>query len=169
MAGMRIALIVAAADNDVIGRDNQLPWHLPDEFRHFKRTTSGHHVIMGRRTWESQGAKPLPNRVNVVVTSQENYAAPEARVVTSLDEALELARAAGEQEAFVIGGERLFAEALPIADQLYLTRVHAEPEGDTHFPAFDADQWRVIAREEHDADARHEHAFTIMTLERNGG
>jgi dihydrofolate reductase len=165
-AGMRIALIVAAADNDVIGRNNQLPWHLPDEFGHFKRTTLGHHVIMGRRTWESQGKRPLPNRVNVIVTSQKDYAADDARVVGSLHEALELARAAGEQEAFVIGGERLFAEALPIADRLYLTRVHAEPEGDTYFPPFDADEWRVAAREEHGIDARHVHAFTILTLER---
>jgi dihydrofolate reductase len=163
---MRIALIVAAADNDVIGRDNQLPWKLPDEFRHFKRTTLGHHVIMGRHTWESQGQKPLPKRVNVVVTSQQNYVAKDARVVASLDEALALARAAGEDEAFVIGGTRLFAEALPLADRLYLTRVHAEPEGDTYFPSFDADAWRVLAREEHPADERHEHAFTIMTLER---
>jgi dihydrofolate reductase len=166
-AAMRIALIVAAADNDVIGRNNELPWHLPDEFRHFKRTTLGHHVIMGRRTWESQGSKPLPNRVNVVVTSRENYAADGGHVARSLDEALELARAAGEQEAFVIGGEGLFAEALPIADCLYLTRVHAEPEGDTRFPPFDADDWRVVTREEHPADARHEHAFTIMKLDRS--
>lgn len=168
-AGMRIALIVAAADNDVIGRNNDLPWHLPDEFRHFKRTTSGHHVIMGRRTWESQGSKPLPNRVNIVVTSQENYAADGGVVATSLSDALERARAAGEQEAFVIGGERLFAEALPIADRLYLTRVHVEPEGDTRFPPFDADDWCVVAREEHGVDDRHAHAFSIMTLERSAG
>lgn len=163
---MRIALIAAAADNDVIGRNNDLPWRLPDEFRHFKRKTLRHHVIMGRRTWESQGAKPLPDRVNVVVTSQRDYVAEGARVVGSLDEALELARAEGEDEAFVIGGTALFAEALPIADRMYLTRVHAEPEGDTRFPSFDADDWRVIEREEHAADARHAYAFTIMTLER---
>jgi dihydrofolate reductase len=166
MARMRIALIVAAADNDVIGRDNQLPWNLPDEFAHFRRTTLGHFVIMGRRTWESQACKALPKRFNIVVTSQRDYEAIDARVVGSLDEALELARAAGEDEAFVIGGTRLFEEALPIADRLYLTRVHAEPEGDTVFPSFDADEWRVIDRREHPADARHEHAFTIMTLER---
>jgi dihydrofolate reductase len=163
---MRIALIAAAADNDVIGRDNDLPWRLPDEFRHFKRTTVGHHVIMGRRTWESQGCKPLPDRVNVVVTSRRDYTAPGAHVVHSLDAALRLARDAGEDEAFVIGGTALFAEALPIADRMYLTRVHAEPEGDTRFPSFDADEWRVIEREEHAADARHQYAFTIMTLER---
>jgi dihydrofolate reductase len=166
MARMRISLIVAAADNDVIGRDNHLPWHLPDEFGHFKRTTLGHHVIMGRHTWESQGCKPLPKRANIVVTTQSDYVAADARVAASLDEALALARAAGETEAFVIGGTRLFAEALPIADRLYLTRVHAEPEGDTYFPSFDADDWRVLERVEHPADPRHEHAFTIMTLER---
>lgn len=163
---MRIALIVAAADNDVIGRNNDLPWRLPDEFRHFKRKTLGHHVIMGRRTWESQGCKPLPDRVNVVVTSQADYVAEGARVAGSLDEALALARAAGDDEAFVIGGTGLFAEALAIVDRMYLTRVHAEPEGDTRFPSFDADEWRVIEREEHAADARHEYAFSIMTLER---
>jgi dihydrofolate reductase len=163
---MRIALIAAAADNDVIGRDNDLPWRLPDEFRHFKRKTLGHHVIMGRRTWESQGGKPLPDRVNIVVTSQRDYVAKDAHVVASLSEALALARAAGEDEAFVIGGTALFAEAMSLADRLYLTRVHAEPEGDTRFPSFDADEWRVVEREEHAADARHEHAFTIMTLER---
>ncbi|HLT35629.1 MAG TPA: dihydrofolate reductase, partial [Enhygromyxa sp.] len=106
---MRIALIAAAAQNGIIGRDNQLPWHLPDEFRHFKQTTEGHHVIMGRRTWESRG-KPLPRRVNVVVSSQADYAAPGALVVGSLAEALRTAEAAGEDEAFVIGGTRLYAE-----------------------------------------------------------
>jgi dihydrofolate reductase len=169
MDRMRIALIVAAADNDVIGRDNHLPWHLPDEFRHFKRTTLGHHVIMGRRTWESQGQKPLPNRVNIVLTSQRDYEAVDAHVVASLDEAFALARAAGEDEVFVIGGTALFAEALPIADRLYLTRVHGEPEGDTRFPSFEPDDWRVVERVEHPVDERHEYAFTIMTLERAQG
>jgi dihydrofolate reductase len=163
---MRIALIAAAADNDVIGKDNDLPWHLPDEFRHFKRTTKGHHVIMGRRTWESQDGRPLPKRVNIVVSSQTDYDAPGAELASSLDEALELARAAGETEAFVIGGSRLYAEALPRADRLYLTRVHAEPEGDTYFPSIDPAQWRELERVEHPADTRHAHAFTIFTLER---
>lgn len=162
---MRIALIAAASDNDVIGRDNDLPWHLPDEFRHFKRTTKGHHVIMGRRTWESQ-AKPLPGRVNVVVSSRRDYEAPGATVVHSLDEALELARAAGEDEAFVIGGTRLYAEALGIADRIYLTRVHTTLEGDAHFPPYDPAQWREVARDRHEADPRHAYAFTMLTLDR---
>ena len=163
---MRIALIAAAADNDVIGRDNDLPWRLPDEFRHFKRKTLGHHVTHGSTHVGVTGPKPLPDRVNIVVTSQPDYVAPNARVAGSLEDALAIARAASDDEAFVIGGTALFAEALPIADRMYLTRVHAEPEGDTRFPSFDADEWRVLEREEHPADARHKYAFTIMTLGR---
>jgi dihydrofolate reductase len=162
---MRIALIAAAAENGVIGRDNQLPWHLPDEFRYFKQTTEGHHVIMGRRTWESRG-KPLPRRVNIVVTSQADYPAPGAIVVSSLAGALRVAEDAGEDEAFVIGGTGLYAEALPIADRLYLTRVHATLDGDAVFPSFDESQWREVDRREHPADERHAFAFTIRTLER---
>jgi dihydrofolate reductase len=162
---MRIALIAAAARNDVIGRDNQLPWHLPDEFRHFKQTTEGHHVIMGRLTWESRN-KPLPRRVNVVVSTTPGYVAPGATVVTSLSAALALAADAGEDEAFIIGGTRLYAEALPLADRLYLTRVEAEPEGDAYFPAFDASEWREVERREHPIDERHAHAYTIHILDR---
>lgn len=162
---MRIALIAAAAENGVIGRDNQLPWHLPDEFRHFKQTTEGHHVIMGRRTWESRG-KPLPRRANIVVSSQADYQAPGAIVVASLAAALRTAEDAGEAEAFVIGGTRLYAEALAQADRLYLTRVHATVEGDAVFPSFDETQWREVDRREHPADERHAFAFTIHTLER---
>ena len=163
---MRIALIAAASDNNVIGRDNDLPWHLPDDFRHFKRTTKGHHVIMGRRTWESQGSKPLPHRVNIVVSSQRDYRTPGAKLVCSLSEGLELARAAGEDELFVIGGTRLYAEALGLADRIYLTRVHTTLEGDAHFPSYESAQWRELAREHHEADTRHAYAFTILTLER---
>ncbi|NVB43104.1 dihydrofolate reductase [Pseudenhygromyxa sp. WMMC2535] len=162
---MRVALIAAVSENGVIGRDQDLPWHLPDEFRHFKRTTQGHHVIMGRRTWESQG-KPLPKRVNLVVTSRPDFQAPGAQIVRSLAEGLALAREAGDDEAFVIGGTRLYAEALALADRLYLTRVHAEVEGDAHFPAFDRSAWTEVERREHPADERHAHAFTIMVLER---
>lgn len=162
---MRIAVIAAAGDNDVIGRDNDLPWHLPDEFAHFQRTTMGHHVIMGRRTWESRG-KPLRGRTNVVVSSRADYEAAGATVVASLDAALELARAAGDDEAFVIGGTRMYAEALPRADRLYLTRVHAEPAGDTYFPSFDAEQWREVERRRHEPDERHAHAFTVLTYAR---
>ncbi len=162
---MRIALIAAAAQNGVIGRDNQLPWRLPDEFRHFKQTTAGHHVIMGRRTWESRGT-PLPKRTNIVVTSQSDYSAPGAIVVSSLAEALRVAEDAGEDEAFVIGGTRMYAEALAIADRLYLTRVHASFDGDAVFPSFDESLWREVERREHAVDDRHPYAYTIRTLDR---
>lgn len=162
---MKVSLIAAAAENDVIGRDNDLPWRLPDEFRHFKRTTEGHHVIMGRRTWESRG-NPLPKRVNLVVTSQPDYPATGAIVVRSLGEGLELARAAGETEAFVIGGTALFAEALATADTIYLTRVHAEFEGDAVFPKFDLATWQEVSRERHEIDDRNPYAWTILVYER---
>jgi dihydrofolate reductase len=162
---MRVALIAAAAENGIIGRDNQLPWHLPDEFRHFKQTTEGHHVIMGRRTWESRG-KPLPRRVNIVVTSRTDYSAPGAIIVGSLAEALRVAEAAGESEAFVIGGTLLYAEALATADRLYLTRVHASFEGDAVFPSYDESLWREVDRREHSVDDRHPFAFSIRTLDR---
>lgn len=162
---MKIALIAAAAENDVIGRDNDLPWRLPDEFRHFKRTTEGHHVIMGRRTWESRGT-PLPRRTNVVVSSRVDFVAPGASVVRSLADALALAEAAGETEAFVIGGTALYAEALPLADTLYLTRVHGEFEGDATFPSFDLGAWIEVSRERHEIDDRHAFAWTIFVYER---
>lgn len=162
---MKVSLIAAAAENDVIGKDNDLPWRLPDEFRHFKRTTEGHHVIMGRRTWESRG-KPLPNRVNLVVTSRPDYPAAGATTVRSLGEALDLARAAGETEAFVIGGTALYAEALGVADTIILTRVHAEFEGDAVFPKFDPSQWIEVSRERHEIDDRHAWAWTIFVYQR---
>lgn len=163
---MKVSLIAAAAENDVIGRDNDLPWRLPDEFRHFKRTTEGHVVIMGRRTWESRGT-PLPRRTNVVVSSRPDFVAPGASVVRSLADALALAEAAGETEAFVIGGTALYAEALPLADRLYLTRVHGEFEGDAVFPKFDLADWIEVAREPHEIDDRHAFAWTIFVYERS--
>jgi dihydrofolate reductase len=160
------SLVVARARNGVIGRDNRLPWRLPADLAYFKRVTMGHPVIMGRRTWESIG-RPLPGRHNIVVTRNPAYAAPGATVVGSLDEAW---RAAGEvDEACVIGGTSLFAEALPQADRIHLTEVEADVEGDTWFPPFDRTQWseREVARQ--GRDERHEHPFRILVLERRRG
>lgn len=165
-ARMRISLITAASDNDVIGQDNRLPWHLPDDFRHFKRTTKGHTMLMGRRTWESIGSKPLPGRTNLVLTSQADYAAPGAMTVHSLAEGFDAARSSGRADLFVIGGGQVYADAFGFADRIYLTRVHTRIEGDTYFPALDPAQWREVSREAHAADDRHAHAFTILTLER---
>src|SRR5690606_3178604 len=133
--------------NGVIGRDNALPWRLPADLKRFRRITIGHPIVMGRRSYEAIG-RPLPGRTNIVVTRRADYTAPGCTVVHSLEEAL--ARAAASPEAFVIGGAQLYAEALPRAYRLYLTRVHAEIPGDTLFPAVDWASWREIERERHE-------------------
>jgi dihydrofolate reductase len=160
---MKISLVVAMDRNGVIGRDNRLPWKLPDEMAHFKRVTLGKPVVMGRRTFESL-PKPLPGRKNIVLTRQGDFAAPGCEVVHSLQDAWRAAD--GVEEACVIGGTMLFAETLPTADVLYLTEVQAEVEGDTWFPPFDRSQWveREVAR--HAADERHAYPFRILELTR---
>ncbi len=157
------SLVVAMARNRVIGRDNALPWRLPEELAHFKRVTMGHPIVMGRRTWESIG-RPLPGRQNIVVTRTPGYAAPGCTVVGSLEEAWQ---AAGDvSEVCVIGGTTLFEETLPIAERIHLTEVEAEVAGDTWFPEFDRSQWseREVAR--YPADARHAYPFRILQLDR---
>ncbi len=151
------------ARNRVIGRDNRLPWRLPADLAYFKQVTLGHPVIMGRRTWESIG-RPLTGRSNIVVTRNPGYLAPGTTVVGSLEAAWQAAGTA--EEACVIGGTSIFAEALPTADRIHLTEVDAEVQGDTYFPPFERSQWieREIAR--HPRDERHEYAFRIVLLER---
>jgi dihydrofolate reductase len=141
-----ISLVAAVASNGIIGANGQLPWNLPEDLRHFKKLTLGHPIIMGRRTWESLH-KPLPGRQNIVVTTTQGYEAPGASVAHSLDAALALC--AGESKAFVIGGNRLFADSLPIADELVLTEIYKDYEGDTWFPDYDRGQWRESQREPH--------------------
>ncbi len=162
---MIVSLIVAVAENGVIGRAGKLPWHLPEDLKRFKRLTVGHPVIMGRKTWESIG-RPLPGRRNLVVSRTPGYAAEGAEVFASLDEAL--AAAAGEDEVFVIGGAALYAEAMPRADRLYLTRVHATVEGDVTFPGLDPAAWTLVSEDRREADARHDHAFSFRVYERGG-
>lgn len=163
---MIVSFVVARADNGVIGRDNALPWHLPADLRHFKRLTVGKPVVMGRRTFESIG-KPLPGRHNIVLT-RGGWRAEGVTVVPNLAEAIAAAgmdpRARAE-EVMVIGGAAVYADALPLARRVYLTEVHAAPEGDTLLPAFGADVWRETAREDHAAqDGRP--AYSFVTLER---
>jgi dihydrofolate reductase len=146
--GPRIYLIAAVAANGTIGIDGKLPWHLPEDLQHFKKLTLGHPVIMGRKTWESLG-RALPGRENIVVTRDAGYQAPGAAVANSLGAALALCT--GESVAFVIGGERLFAESLPLAAGLVLTEIHRDFEGDTWFPAFERSHWRESQREAHTA------------------
>ena len=144
----RIYLIAAVAANGVIGRRGRLPWHLPEDLKHFKRLTLGHPIIMGRRTWESLGGL-LPGREHIVVTRTPGYDAPGAAVASSLAAALALC--AGEPVVFVIGGREIFAEALPLAAGLVMTEIHRDYEGDTWFPPYERSQWRETQRERHAA------------------
>jgi len=144
----RIYLVAAVAANGIIGKDGKLPWHLPEDLKHFKRVTLGHPVIMGRKTWESLKG-PLPGRENIVVTRQTGYDAPGAAVARSLGAALALC--AGESVACVIGGEQLFKESLPMAAGLIMTEIKQDFAGDTRFPDYDHSQWRETQREAHTA------------------
>jgi dihydrofolate reductase len=157
------SLIVARAANGVIGRDNGMPWHLPADLAHFKRTTMGRPVVMGRRTWESIG-RPLPGRRNVVVTRIVNYSAPGAGVVGSLEEAWRVL--ADADEVFVIGGGQIYAEALPGADRVYVTEIGAAIEGDTRFPDLDPADWKETALGEHAPDERNAHHLRFRLFER---
>ncbi len=158
-----VSAIVAAAENNAIGKDNQLLWHLPNDLRFFKRTTTGHPVIMGRKTYESVG-KLLPNRRNIIITRQAAYAVEGADVVHSLAAALE--SCAGEQEVFVVGGAEIYQQALPVTDRIYLTRVHAALPGDSFFPELDEREWRSVSEESHPADERHAYGYTFGIYER---
>ncbi len=163
---MRISLIVAVADNGVIGVDGDLPWRLSADLRRFKALTVGHTVVMGRKTHESIG-RPLPHRRNLVLSRRPDYRAEGCEVFADLPSAIEAARAAGESELFVIGGAAVYAEALPLADRLHLTRVRMEPEGDTRFPAL-GDGWTEQSREEVPADERNEADTVYTVLDRPG-
>ncbi|WP_373045794.1 dihydrofolate reductase [Vulgatibacter sp.] len=158
---MKLTAIVAAAENGVIGKGGQMPWHLPADLKHFKLRTMGRPVVMGRKTWEAIG-KPLPGRLNVVLTKQADWSAEGAVVAHSLDEALSLPEVAGAEEVMIIGGAQLFAEALPRCDELELTRVHAEVEGDAFF-TFDESAWQLDASEGMTPDDKHPWAFTFET------
>ena len=157
-----ISLIVAVAENGVIGDRNALLWHISEDLRHFKAVTTGHPVVMGRKTWESLG-RPLPNRTNVVITRQ-NIEIPGCTVAHSLEEAVALFPA--DEEVFVIGGAQIYGEALPAADRFYLTRVHRAYEGDTRFPEWDAAEWRLVGSESFPCGERYEYPFTFETYER---
>ncbi len=164
---MRISLIVAMDRGRLIGRDNDLPWRLPDDLAHFKRLTRGKPVVMGRKTYASIG-RPLPERTNIVVSRSPGFAPAGVTVVGDLDAALAAAAATGAEEVMIMGGETLYRALLPRADRLYLTEVQGRFEGDAWFPAIPASEWRETEREHHPADARHAQAFDFVTLERVG-
>jgi len=164
----RIALIWAMARNRVIGRRNALPWRLPADMKHFRELTTGHPVLMGRKTFESLG-RPLPNRTNIVITSDRHYTPQGCLVAHSLDEALALAVLhvpPNDPEIFVIGGEQLYTQLLSRADRLYMTQVETDAEGDAWFPEFDLGIWHEIQRNVHPADDKNPYSCTFLTLER---
>lgn len=160
---MIVSLVAAMAENGVIGRDGKLPWHLPDEIKHFKTLTIDHTVIMGRKTYEEVG-RPLPNRRNVVISRHRDFRPSGVTVVPNLDEALALG--ATESEVFVIGGGEIYRLALPRADRLYLTVVHTVVEGDTTFPPLDQSAWVLEDEQFHPADERHSASFSIRRYSR---
>jgi dihydrofolate reductase len=164
VSGPLVSLLVAVADNGVIGRGNHLPWYLPDDLKRFKALTMGKPILMGRRTFESIG-RPLPGRTNLVLTRSREWSSPGAAVVHSFDEAI--ARAGAVAELVVVGGAEVYRLALPQARRIYLTRVRSRAEGDTVFPTLDEEKWREVAREEHPADERHAYSMSFCVLERD--
>ncbi|MBD2699359.1 dihydrofolate reductase [Spirosoma sp. BT702] len=162
---MKISLISAVAENGVIGRNNELPWHLPDDFAFFKRKTSHHPIIMGRKSLESLG-KPLKNRTNIVLTRNQDFKAENVTIVHTLDDAVNVASEINKNEIFVIGGAEIYAMAMPIATTLYLTEINQAYEGDAYFPKFDKSEWQEVERIAHPADERHAVAFDFVTYER---
>jgi dihydrofolate reductase len=162
---MILSSIVAAASNGTIGKDGKMPWRLPAESAYFRQTTLGHPVITGRKNYEAMG-RPLPGRLNVVITRQDDYEVPEGVMVAhSLKEALELPQVIQAPEVFIIGGAQIYDEAMPLIDKLYLTTIHAEVEGDTFFK-YDPAQWRMEWSQRHEADTENKYAFTLQRLVR---
>lgn len=158
---MQIALVVAAAENNVIGKNNQLLWRLPNDTKFFKNTTWGLPVIMGRKTFDSLG-KPLAGRTNIVITRQKDWQAPGTIVVNSLEAAIKAAAATDAKEASVIGGGEIYAQALPLANRIYLTRVHASFEGDAVFPSFSEAEWKLLSNLDFPADDKHAYAYSFQ-------
>lgn len=163
---MRISIIVAASENNIIGRENDIPWHLPDDLKHFRKKTEGHPIIMGRKTFESLPNGALPKRRNIVVTRDSNYKADGAEVASSLEEAIMFAKkdnVAGE--IFIIGGAEIYKHSMELANYLHFTRVHAWIKGDKEFPEI-GPEWEEVVREGHPADAKHKFACTFFTYKK---
>lgn len=160
---MNISIIVAFANNRVIGLNNQLPWNLPSDLKHFKEITMGKPVIMGRKTYESIG-RPLPGRKNIVLTRIKHFDIAGCTVVHSLEEALIVAE--DGEEVFVIGGETVYREALPLADKMVITHIHADFEGDAFFPEWDLAQWQEVSREDHEPDEKNKYPYSFVVYQR---
>jgi dihydrofolate reductase len=165
---MEVSAIAALSRNRVIGKNNDLPWKLPDDMRFFMETTKGHHVIMGRKNYDSLRGKfkPLPDRTNIIITRQKNLDAPGCVVFNDISEAISFAKKNGEKECFIIGGSDIYKLAMPFTTRLYLTEIDAEIDGDTFFPGVDLRSWKEVSRRHHPADERHKYAFDIVAYEK---
>ncbi len=165
---MTISLIVAVAENNVIGKNNDLPWHLPADMKFFKEKTMGHFVVMGRKNFDSIPDKyrPLSGRTNIVVTGQTDFHAAGVTVVHSLEEAIQKAKDKNETECFIIGGGQIFSHSLNIADRIYLTRIHRSFEGDVFFPELKKEEWKKISGTDVEADDKNKYSFSFLTFER---
>ena len=159
---MTITIVVAISENHAIGKDNKLLWYLPNDLKHFKEITSGHTVIMGRKTYESVG-KPLPNRRNIIITRQ-NITIEGCEVVNSIEAALALC--AEEAEVFIVGGAEIYKQSMHLTDRIYLTIVHKDFDGDSYFPEINPNEWHETAREDHEPDAKNTLPYSFVTLEK---
>ena len=158
-----LTMIAAAAENNALGKDNDLVWHLPDDFKRFKRLTSGHHIIMGRKTFESF-RKLLPDRTHIIITRKKDYNPEGTLVVNSIEEAIKLAKL--DDQPYIIGGGEIYEMGIKVADRIELTRVHGEFEADTFFPSIDENEWELVKEQYHPKDEKHDYAFTYLTYER---
>jgi dihydrofolate reductase len=163
---MKVCLIVAMDEARGIGNKNRLPWRLPDDLQRFKTVTMGHHIVMGRKTYQSIG-RALPGRVNIILTRNRSFQAKGCAITHSLEEALMIAKEQGEEEVFVIGGAEIYSEAIAIADRIYLTIVHTQSKTDAQFPKFDPSEWVTISEEYKPSDEANEFSTTFKILEKS--
>ena len=157
------SIIVAKADNNAIGKDNQLIWHMPADLKHFKNTTMGHHIIMGRKTFESQ-KRPLPGRTSIVITRDKNYKAEGCIIVHSLEDAFKIGEDNKQEEVFILGGAEIYKLAIPFTDKIYLTEIKSTFEADTFFPTFNMEEWEEIKRSEFPADEKNPYPYIFLEL-----
>jgi dihydrofolate reductase len=165
---MKISIIVAVAENNVIGKDNALIWHLPADMNYFKQKTIDHCVITGRKNYESipEKFRPLPNRTNIVITRQEDYHAPGVIIVGSIEEAIKKAKQTGDDEIFIIGGAEIFKQSMHLADKLYLTKIHHFFDGDVYFPIINSNEWKETNRKKGIIDEKNKYEYDFITLEK---
>lgn len=162
---MKISCIVATAKNNVIGKDNEIPWHLPADLKYFKKVTTGHHIIMGRNCFESIG-RALPKRTNVIITRDMFYTVSNCLIAHSIGEALSIAEANSEEEAFIIGGGQIYEQTIDIWDKLYLTEVDLDVEGDVFFPQIDMSEWKLSKKQDCTKDEKNLHNYSFRQYER---